>query len=217
MNDRRFNVSGYVGPTPKNIDLLVGIPQLRNMGLVIDFSSNQPVATITKLDNLRIPLLSGNNNPAILHIKELKLPELSIESDQNAATVPYQHPTGYPVPNKYKDALREGIALLTAAGAVHDEDAQSITNVPDPPREETHEQGHPDALEDHVRHAPIVNLEQSSKLNVKFKPSTVTQVLGRVTYQCTDDDGTIAICDGRNLRKIHSSISTSDNAVGGAM
>ncbi len=42
------------------------------LGLVIDFSSDQPVATITKLDNLRIPLLNANNNPAILHIKDLK-------------------------------------------------------------------------------------------------------------------------------------------------
>ena len=45
--------------------------------------------------------------------------------------------------------------LLTAAGAVHDEDAQPITNVPDPPRGETHGQGHPEALEDHVRDEAI--------------------------------------------------------------
>ena len=68
-----------------------------------------------------------------------------------------------------------------------------------------------------LRYAPVVNLDQSSKLNVRFKPSTVTQVLGKITYQCTDDDGTIVICDGRNLRKIHSGPSNTENAVGGAM
>jgi hypothetical protein len=68
-----------------------------------------------------------------------------------------------------------------------------------------------------LRYAPVVNLDQSSKLNTRFKPSTVSQVLGKVTYKCMDDDGTIVICDGRSLRKIHSNTSTSDNAVGGAM
>jgi hypothetical protein len=114
-----------VGPTPKNIDLLVGIPQLRNVGLVIDFCSDQPVATIRELDNLRIPLLSGNNNPAVLHIKDLKsvmhvqdmkLPELCITVDPQVTKVPYQHPTGYPLPPKYKEAAYSAINHETAQG-----------------------------------------------------------------------------------------------------
>ena len=120
FNGRRFNVAGYVGPTPKNIDLLVGIPQLRNMGLVIDFSSDQPVATITKLDNLRIPLLSGNNNPAVLHmhdgLQDMKLPELCITVDPQVTKVPYQHPTGYPLPPKYKEAAYSAINHEIAQG-----------------------------------------------------------------------------------------------------
>jgi len=80
--------------------------------LVIDFSSDQPVATITKLDNLRIPLLNANNNPAILHIKDLKsvmqvqdvkLPELCITVDPQVTKDSYQHRTGYPLPPKYKE------------------------------------------------------------------------------------------------------------------
>ncbi len=106
---RRFNVTGYVGPPPEGVDLLIGIPQLKNMGLILDFSQNIPCAVISNLNNLKLPLSSGSAK-TVMHMQQVRLPELSIEIDQQACSVPYQHPTGYPVPTKYKTALRAAIS-----------------------------------------------------------------------------------------------------------
>jgi len=53
-----------------------------------------------------------------------------------------------------------------------------------------------------LRHCPMVNVNQSAKFNRRFKKSTITKIIGRNTYECTDDDGTIAVCDGRSLRRV---------------
>jgi hypothetical protein len=52
-----------------------------------------------------------------------------------------------------------------------------------------------------LRYAPQVDQTKSSKLNIRFKPSIIIEVIGNTTYKCRDDDGTEVICDGRALRK----------------
>jgi len=53
-----------------------------------------------------------------------------------------------------------------------------------------------------LRYAPKVDLDNTGKLNSKFRKGTVLKVLGRRTFLVQDIDSTSTIvCDGRNLRR----------------
>jgi transposase InsO family protein len=53
-----------------------------------------------------------------------------------------------------------------------------------------------------LRHCPVINVDQSSKFNRRFKKSVITKVMGRNTYLCRDEDGATTVCDGRSLRRV---------------
>jgi hypothetical protein len=53
-----------------------------------------------------------------------------------------------------------------------------------------------------LRYAPKVDIDNTGKLNSKFRKGTVLKVLGRRTFLVQDIDSTSTIvCDGRNLRR----------------
>jgi hypothetical protein len=53
-----------------------------------------------------------------------------------------------------------------------------------------------------LRYAPKVDLDNTGKLNSKFRKGTVLKVLGRRTFLVQDlDSSSTIVCDGRNLRR----------------
>ena len=69
------------------------------------------------LDNLRIPS-SGkmNSSRCVSLVKDIQLPEMKISVDDQCAQTPFQHPSGYPVPAKYKAASKDNIDIEVKLG-----------------------------------------------------------------------------------------------------
>ena len=114
----RFQVNGYIGKTPRGIDILIGVPQIQNMSLSLNFQGSSPTAVIGAMGNLKINLhaITGEKTCQSFGIEPLDLPELEIRLKPTAQTIPYQCKFGYSVPLKLKEAAEKQISEEIEAG-----------------------------------------------------------------------------------------------------
>jgi hypothetical protein len=81
------------------------------MSLILDFTcEDSPCATLANLDNLRRPLSANmNSSRCVSVVEDIQSPVMRISVDEQCAQTPFQHPSVYPVPAKYKAALKDAI------------------------------------------------------------------------------------------------------------
>ena len=111
-----FLLSGFISNTlPRGIDVLVGNPQLKNMGAVIGYRDDGVTVNIARLD-LSIPLAPIVNDTVSHAVNIDTLPELTLQLQGQLSDIPYQCRHDYQVPPHLQAAARAQIDEEIATG-----------------------------------------------------------------------------------------------------
>ena len=109
----RFRINGYIGRTPRGVDILIGTPQMLNMELQLSYRGSQPTAVIPVLDNLTIPLSKIDDLiPIQVHettVKPMELPKFYLLIDENATMIPFQVRSAYDIPSSLQRSVESQI------------------------------------------------------------------------------------------------------------
>ena len=115
LNDKIFNVTGCITDTPVGVDVLLGTPQLINLGCVIDLENRR--VTFRNFFQATIPLdLIPKRQVYTCNAVALELPEMNIHVDMKTAVTPHQCTRGHTIPHRLSEKAEEEVAKEIKAG-----------------------------------------------------------------------------------------------------
>jgi hypothetical protein len=110
LEDKLFNITGCITETPKGVDVLLGTPQLINMGAIIDLRQKTVLFKNFFMKTLDLKPIERKNARQEAWEIEINLPEMEIQiSHKSVLGVPYQCPRGHSIPKSIQSKADEVI------------------------------------------------------------------------------------------------------------